>query len=108
VFLYRCDSSAHYRSAVKRDISLFLTISHCRSAAVVETSLNLSSTSIRSSSFSHVSFSFCSVLAIITVLQNVKCTKVISLQTAAKLLSPINKQNVEILTTHRALKFLVS
>jgi len=31
VFLYRCDSSADYRSVMKRDISL--TISHYRSAA---------------------------------------------------------------------------
>jgi len=43
VFLYRCDSSADYRSAMKRDISL--TLSHYlllsqRSADVVETGLN--------------------------------------------------------------------
>ena len=42
VFLYRCDSSADYRSAMKRDISLtislYLSLSQ-RSAAVVETGL---------------------------------------------------------------------
>jgi len=37
--LYRCDNSADYRSAMKRDTSLSLTISHYRS--VVETGLYL-------------------------------------------------------------------
>jgi len=42
VFLYRCDSNADYRSAMKRDISLtisrYLSLSQ-RSAAIVETGL---------------------------------------------------------------------